>query len=365
VEEFRWDDPLFRCQAYASVSSPVVVPAHAQSAAVVMNHRSSQQRRRRTERSASAGGFRRATKRRVGRLLSVVVGDAPSSAGPVVLAVVIVTAVFYSAIRRHDVELTFDQLSEFERHVQSFGNKTVYVVNPNRVDSVLSSLSHDDWTKVSSKIDYVAFVYDDAFSLSGSRVGVASVGEITNGGAAADPAIAGTMQDAKRLHIDNGGASGGSGGSSGGDHSGNRGKPGQSDADGGSSLMTLLLASLESVEPHGYGVVLFGCGCVVHNVLFQHVSTRFDGHECALLPGFIMEPSAVRWVDGGSGGEMCTHGRDTMLKKPWYWQHSRQLEAARRDFSGVKQHLLRTQHPDRPFPPPDGGTKFSFERAVV
>jgi hypothetical protein len=281
---------------------------------------------------------------RVTCLLGTKTSDTRTTVGMVVLAIAIVTLVFFSAIRRHDVELSFDQLSAFERHVHTFGNKTVYVVSPNKPDLVLATLPHDDWTKVSSKIDFVAFVYDEAFSLSGNSIEPSSSSSLAIGDSAGHSVFNERSHEAILR-------SGGSGISSKGLTGGSDGEEaldGMSNVWAGSNLITRLQRALEMMEPHGYGIALFGCGCIVHNILLQHVSTRFDGFECALLPGFIMEPAAVRWVDGGSGGDGCIRGRNVLLSSPWYEQNSRRLEAARHDFAGAKQRLRRMQHPDRP-----------------
>lgn len=80
------------------------------------------------------------------------------------LVTALITAVYYFAIQAHNVELSFDQLSAFERQVSTVGNNSLYIVEPPRHDDILTSLSKHDWAKLSSRIDYVIFVYDDMYA---------------------------------------------------------------------------------------------------------------------------------------------------------------------------------------------------------
>jgi hypothetical protein len=243
--------------------------------------------------SAKSGKGRRSKYKRGSiliRQLRVVLGlQQAESFSPLALIFVafcVVTGAFYAAIRRHDVELSFDQLSAFERHVNTFGNRTVYVVDPLQTDPVLSTLPHEDWTKISHKIDYIAILYGDIYTVS-----------------ALPP----------------------------------------------EELVHTLGAALEKLRPHCYGIVLFSCGCLVHNVLFQHVSARFNGMECAMLPGFVFEEHAVRWVDIPESPRGCP-ARETVLSKPWFTLHSWSLAPARSEYSALRQHLAQTEHADRPEP---------------
>lgn len=90
--------------------------------------------------------------------------------GPIlfVTAVLIVSAIYYFAIAHHNVELSFDQLSAFERQVTTIGNRSLYVVEPPRYDEIFTTLPMHVWAKLSSRIDYVAFVYDDLYSVMNS-----------------------------------------------------------------------------------------------------------------------------------------------------------------------------------------------------
>jgi hypothetical protein len=215
--------------------------------------------------------------------------DSCASCALVLVAFCIATAAFYAAIRRHDVELSFDQLSAFERHVHTFGNRTVYVVDPSHPDPVLSTLPHEDWTKISYKIDYVAFLYNDLYMFT-------------------------NMTPDAFVHT--------------------------------------AASALEELKPHCYGIALFSCGCLIHNVLFQHTSTRFDGMECAMLPGFVFEQDAIRWVHIPESAAGCP-ARDQLYagkQPPWYTVHSWKLDTARAEYAAVLQHLAQTEHADRPEP---------------
>lgn len=217
------------------------------------------------------------------RLLGSVAGGDRGGGSPkcalaaVVLVFLGVTAVFFAAIERHDVDLSFDQRRTLGRDTRTFANRTVYLAEPSRVDPVLSQLSHDEWRKVSTKIDYVAFVYD--------RVDITAV-------------------------------------------------------------LEKLSVALERLTPHGYGIVLFSCGCLIHNVLLQHVSVRFDGMECAMLPGFVFETEAVQWVHTSLAASSCK-SRDRLLGEPWYDVHAYKLQDARDEYIAVRRHLRLEQHPDR------------------
>jgi hypothetical protein len=223
---------------------------------------------------------------RLRTLLGVQQSDSCTSFALFLIAFCIVTGAFYAAIRRHDVELSFDQLSAFERHVHTFGNRTVYIVDPSHRDPVLSTLAHEDWTKISYKIDYIAFLYNDMDSFT-------------------------TMSSDEFVHK--------------------------------------AASALEELKPHCYGISLFSCGCLIHNVLFQHTSTRFDGMECAMLPGFVFEEDAIQWVDIPESASGCP-AREHILGTPWYAINSWKLGTARAEYAAVQQHLAQIEHADRPEP---------------
>lgn len=90
-------------------------------------------------------------------------------------ATFLTTAVYFVAIRRHNVDLSFDQLSHFERQKQAIGNNTVYFSEQPASVDLLTTLSREDWTKISRKIDLVAFVFDDMYLYTMSKVWVREV----------------------------------------------------------------------------------------------------------------------------------------------------------------------------------------------
>lgn len=106
----------------------------------------------------------RGSRRKLDRSLSKTI---VSYAAPILLAAIflILVAVYFFAIRNHSVELSFDQLAAFERQVTNIGNRSIYIVEPPRKDEILSSLPREDWARISNRIDYVAFVYDDPYNI--------------------------------------------------------------------------------------------------------------------------------------------------------------------------------------------------------
>lgn len=245
--------------------------------------------KRRPDGAARAGGLRAVgTRRRPSRSHLLRVLGLDTRAGAASFAILffvflLVTLAFDAAIKRHDVELSFDQLAAFERHVQTFGNRTVYTVDLAKPDGVLSQLNSEDWTKLSWKIEFILFMYEDIFAST------------------------------KLSHDD---------------------------------LVQGLIEQLEGITPHGYGIALYSCGCMVHNVLFQHVSARFGSAVCAMLPGFVFPPKDVRWVEPGLKLPSCA-ARDEILAKEWYQEHSWRLKQARTEFGNARQHLNLVEHPDR------------------
>lgn len=90
-----------------------------------------------------------------------------NNAGPFLslVAVFVLTGIYYNAIKSQNVELSFDQLSAFERQVIMVGNRSVYTVDPLQRDELLKSLSRSEWVNVASNIDVVAIMYDDLHSV--------------------------------------------------------------------------------------------------------------------------------------------------------------------------------------------------------
>lgn len=93
-------------------------------------------------------------------------------------AVLIFTCVYFIAIRQHNIELSFDQLSAFERRVQTVGNYSIYVVEADATDDVLATLPKEDWGKVANRIDFVAFVYGEVSGLIGGVRWMAEVAKV-------------------------------------------------------------------------------------------------------------------------------------------------------------------------------------------
>jgi len=189
-------------------------------------------------------------------------------------ALLVSSCVYYVAIRSHTIELSFDQLSAFERQVQTIGNNSVYVVEPPKRDEILSSLPREDWAKLSSRIEYVAFVYDEMYSVIGSGTWIAEVSTL-----------------------------------------------------------------LSKMQPPGYGVVLFSCGCVVPNIVFTKTHIRFDGNECTMLPGFVFGKESVRFMDVKLPTLRCRN-RDRVLSSRWYETNAWKLEDARSEHEALRKKLL-------------------------
>lgn len=107
------------------------------------------------------------SRKRSRKSVSLSVSKRIANAGPLLtlIAVVVVTAVYYAAIQSHDVELSFDQLSTFERQVTTVGNRSIYVCSGGNAKDMIYSLQQYEWEKVASNIDFVAFVYDEVYKM--------------------------------------------------------------------------------------------------------------------------------------------------------------------------------------------------------
>lgn len=190
-----------------------------------------------------------------------------------VFGVIVLTVVYYVAIRRHNVQLSFKQLSDFEGHVQSAGNHSVYMVElPRRGELLLTAFSADDWGKVSERIDYVAFIYDDLDSMPAAGTWITDVAN---------------------------------------------------------KFMTQL-------KPSGYGILLFPCGCIVPNIVFTRTQVRFDGYECAMLPGLVMPGESVGFVD--IPVTRCKR-KDTVLGFKWYETFAWKLQTAREEHGALRTFI--------------------------
>lgn len=188
------------------------------------------------------------------------------------------TAVYYVAMRRHNVELSFDQLSTFERQTRVVANRTLYVSEQHRVDAAHAdlavALARDDWAKVSAKIELVAYVFDDTSAFVGNPDWSNSVAH-----------------------------------------------------------------AFAAFDPPGLGIALFPCGCVVPNLFLRRSAARFGGLECAMLPGFVFPSQHVVWIDDAPGAHPC-RGAARMHPPDWYARHEHKLGQARDDFHEMRARLI-------------------------
>ena len=157
-------------------------------------------------------------------------------------------------------------------------NSSLYIVEAARPEGLLSRLSPADWRRISRDIDFVAFVYDDlpAFLVDD------------------------WVRQAKQV------------------------------------LKGRRVREAEA----GVGIVLFACGCVVPNRLFQLVLHRMGGMECLLLPGFVLDQEDVHWVDTTAGGK-CRR-RESILGSRVLSKYAHQLQNLRATVMEWKASLNST-----------------------
>lgn len=199
------------------------------------------------------------------------------------LLTTILTIIYFIAIRKHDVQLSFQQMSMLERRVHRVGNHSLYVVQLPATDEFLTEFSADDWKKLSiSRVDFVAFIYDDMQSFVSTF--------------ASSPSI-------------------------------------QS-----SPTVQSVLDKFQSLRPQQLSVVLFPCGCIIPNFMFMHTDTRFDGYECQMLPGFIMPKESVAFVNLAMPSGTC-RTRETVLAAPWYTNYVYKLQKARDEYISLRRKL--------------------------
>jgi hypothetical protein len=153
------------------------------------------------------------------------------------LLVACVTIMFFLNLRGGNVELNPSQVAEYERRTQVLSNSTVYIVEVHRPEGLLSKLAPADWARVSTAIDYVAYVYDDLPAFLADEW-VARVERVLR-----DPSAA----HAPRVRA-------------------------------------------------GLGILLLPCGCVLPNAYFRAVAPRLGGMECLLLPGWVLPHGDVHWI---------------------------------------------------------------------
>lgn len=61
-----------------------------------------------------------------------------------------------------------------------------------------------------------------------------------------------------------------------------------------------------------------------------------------MLPGFVMDKEAVRWVETPADTGECQR-RDRVLGQGWYKSQSWKLQTAREEYAGVKERLVREE----------------------
>lgn len=192
------------------------------------------------------------------------------------VALLCVTGIYYVAMRQHNVELSFDQLSTFERQTRMVANRTLYLSEQHRSDATIDlavALAREDWAKVSAKIEYVAFVFDDTFSFVGNRAWGLNVAR-----------------------------------------------------------------AIASFDPPGLGLTLFPCGCVVPNAFLRRSDVRFAGLECAMLPGFVFPHSNVVFIEDPPSVHTC-RGAKRMHPVGWYSRNEHKIEQARNDYSALVEEV--------------------------
>lgn len=213
----------------------------------------------------------------------------PSTLSILFLFFCLLTAVYYVAIVRHDVHLSFTQLSDLERHVRTSANLSIYIAQlPTHPSDILPcALPAAHWRKVSARVDYVAFTYGPAVQPLGSWIG--------------------------KVH--------------------------------------------EVFQHRAYGVVLFHCGCVVPNEMVRRTTVRFDGFECLMLPGLVVPPDSVFFVDirpgkkegaeegegegegGGESEEWKCPGKNAVMGGKWYSRMKNRLPKARDEHKQLRKYI--------------------------
>lgn len=192
------------------------------------------------------------------------------------IATCLTTVVYFVAIRRHNVDLSFDQLSKFERQKQEIGDYAAYFSEQPAAADLLTTLSREDWAKISRKIDLVAFVFDDMYMYSSNAAWTTEVAGV--------------------------------------------------------------FGKNSTFDPPGFGMALFPCGCVIPNTVFTWSANRFHGLECAMLPGFVFPKEHVYWVNDTASASVCK-GRKSMHPERWYEDNEWKLGTARADFVNLKETL--------------------------
>jgi len=188
------------------------------------------------------------------------------------LALITVTAVYYSAITSREVPLTFEQLSAMERSVLSVANTSLYAATVGDEDKVLGRLSAEDWAKAAgASVSVVALLYAPVQAVMAADTG--GGGAWLTAALAAMAAPAGTAADAATAAAD-------------------RDRTPHGDAPPSSAG--------PAADVRGLRVALFPCGCVVPAAYFATVDVRMGGRECVLLPGYVVDAARVGWAAGAA-----------------------------------------------------------------
>lgn len=205
--------------------------------------------------------------------------SAPNSVVGVVIGVILtaaITGVYFLAIQEHDVELSFDQQLELERQTYRIANHSMYMAKSGSDADLISALAHEDWSKVSKRIEWVVF---------SSRMKIED-----------RPTVEWTAK------------------------------------------ITSLFA--EFVPPNlGVILFPCGC-VVPNAFLTtgNSNSVRFGGDmECAMLPGFVFPHKYVAWTDAKP---TKNHPQHCIHSAGWFAQHETKLARARQAFENFKEDVI-------------------------
>lgn len=191
------------------------------------------------------------------------------------------TVILFFSLRPRNVQLTGKQVAEYERRTQFLANSTVYIIETGRPEGLLSVFPPANWAKVSTGIDFVAYVYDDLpLFLTEPWV------------EAAERAL--RAPDTPHYHR----------------------------------------------AAKGIGIALFPCGCVLPNEYFTRVSQRLGGAECALLPGWVLPNRDVHWLDVPDPGNWrWCRGRADVLEKRGARANAKELQAIRKTIALMDEEI--------------------------
>jgi len=205
------------------------------------------------------------------------------------LSTLFLTALFLIALQHKDVELTFEQLTDFEKRTYTHYSNTpaslnsttptlIYVIDrPIHSESLFKSLAVEEWAIVSKEIQYVTILYESVMKMSG------------------DAWV-------------------------------NAGRHG-----------------LRNTSAPNLSIVLFECGCFVSNLLFMNVGTRFNGNECVVLPGFVIPDEYVVFrsrVEMGMEGMECEEEVRNIVESVKLDEYADLIESARVEYEEFRKKLI-------------------------